>query len=226
MAEITNSRILIAGDSTAASYQANAYPMMGWGQALNYFTAPDVEIMNYAQPGRSSRSFLEEGHWEALLKAISPHSLVFIQFGHNDQKKDCPLIYTSLEQFGDNLTKMVFDVQTSQAFPVLLTPFPRCIFGYDGRLSNTHNNYPEITRTISEQLQCMMIDVNKLAHQRFINPAETYRYYTYPSPGIGGFTKGTQDISHFNISGAHEMAKLVVDECIDMDSGLCNWFVV
>ena len=66
MAEIIDKRILIAGDSTASVYQANAYPMMGWGQALTYFTASDVKVMNFAQPGRSSRSFKEEGHWTAL----------------------------------------------------------------------------------------------------------------------------------------------------------------
>jgi len=217
--------ILIAGDSTAADYAAQYYPMMGWGQSLRYFALMPAAVLNFAQGGRSSRSFREEGHWDALMAALTPGDLVFIQFGHNDQKRDCPSLYAPPDRFIELLSAMVDEVRSMKGHPVLLTSFPRCLFGADGRLTNTHGEYPQATREAAARTACPLLDVNQLAHRRFVNPVKAYGYYTYPSPGSGGFAEGVQDISHFNIYGAHEMAKMVVDEFIRQELDSTGWFI-
>ena len=64
--------ILIAGDSTASTYKGDRYPQTGWGQMLSCGLSPDMRVRNHAMGGRSTRTFLAEGRWEALLAEALP----------------------------------------------------------------------------------------------------------------------------------------------------------
>ena len=73
--------IFIAGDSTAARGAATAR-QQGWGLPFaNYFDPARVNVANRARGGRSSRTFITEGHWERLLAETKAGDLVLIQFG-------------------------------------------------------------------------------------------------------------------------------------------------
>lgn len=79
-------RIVLVGDSTMASYTRppkDRPDLTGWGQVFGEIFNKQVSILNHAQSGRSSRSFINEGRWKIALAARPSH--VFIQFGHNDQ---------------------------------------------------------------------------------------------------------------------------------------------
>src|SRR5690606_37970808 len=74
--------LFIAGDSTAADGAPNA---IGWGKWLgDYFDGEKIRVVNRALGGRSSRTFVTEGHWEKLLSEVKAGDTVIIQFGHND----------------------------------------------------------------------------------------------------------------------------------------------
>ncbi|WP_291529149.1 pectate lyase [Bacteroides sp. UBA939] len=75
------------GDSTMADYVENTTRTRGWGEVLQEFFSPDVQVVNYARGGRSSRSFCEEGLWDKVKGNLSPGDYVFIQFAHNDEKE-------------------------------------------------------------------------------------------------------------------------------------------
>ena len=75
------------GDSTMANKPViPANPERGWGQLLQMYFRDTVRVANYAQNGRSSKTFIAEGRWEKVLAAIKPGDFVIIQFGHNDEK--------------------------------------------------------------------------------------------------------------------------------------------
>lgn len=71
----TKTRISLAGDSTVTD-------KAGWGAAFAKLLSPDVECVNFAMGGRSSKSFRDEGHWKKVID--SKPAFVLIQFGHND----------------------------------------------------------------------------------------------------------------------------------------------
>jgi lysophospholipase L1-like esterase len=81
-------RVFIAGDSTASNYPAEVMPRMGWGQTFNrqFKTDADVKVINVAQSGRSSRSFITEGWFNLIADNIQAGDYLLIQFGHNDEK--------------------------------------------------------------------------------------------------------------------------------------------
>jgi hypothetical protein len=72
--------IYAIGDSTANNndHRGRADPF------ADYFDAAKVNVVNHARGGRSSRTFLTEGLWDATRKELKPGDFVLIQFGHND----------------------------------------------------------------------------------------------------------------------------------------------
>ena len=72
--------LFIVGDSTARN-QAD----LGWGDHIaHYFDTSKINIANRARAGRSSRSYYNEGLWDAVLAEMKPGDYVLIQMGHND----------------------------------------------------------------------------------------------------------------------------------------------
>jgi pectinesterase len=81
-------RIFVAGDSTASNYGLDVAPRTGWGQVFErqLKDAESVKVVNAAQSGRASRSFVEEGWFKLIEDNIQPGDYLLVQFGHNDEK--------------------------------------------------------------------------------------------------------------------------------------------
>ncbi|HEY4380834.1 MAG TPA: SGNH/GDSL hydrolase family protein [Acidobacteriaceae bacterium] len=72
--------IFVVGDSTASNG-----PNLGWGSHLgDYFDLNKVNVANRAIAGRSSRSYVDEGHWDSTLAEIKSGDYVLLQWGQND----------------------------------------------------------------------------------------------------------------------------------------------
>lgn len=77
----TTPKLLICSDSTTANYNLSS-PLQGWGfHVPSYLSIP---VLNLAVNGRSSRSFIAEGKWQALLDKTVAGDFVLIEMGHND----------------------------------------------------------------------------------------------------------------------------------------------
>jgi rhamnogalacturonan acetylesterase len=72
--------IFVVGDSTASNGRD-----LGWGSHLgDYFDLTKVNVANRAIAGRSSRSYMDEGHWDSTLAEIKAGDFVLLQWGQND----------------------------------------------------------------------------------------------------------------------------------------------
>src|SRR5688572_33119150 len=77
--------LFVAGDSTASAYKPNPKNQQGWGAVLQpLFDESKLRVVDAARGGRSSRTFITEGHWDRMLGDVHPGDFVIIQFGHND----------------------------------------------------------------------------------------------------------------------------------------------
>ncbi|MCD7777269.1 MAG: pectinesterase family protein [Clostridiales bacterium] len=83
----TAARIFIAGDSTAKDYGSDN-TIGGWGEYIPYYFSEEVEIINKAEGGRSSRSFMNQGRLDEICNEAGEGDYVFIQFGINDGQTD------------------------------------------------------------------------------------------------------------------------------------------
>ena len=86
----------LMGDSTMAEKDlSNGNPERGWGMMFQNFLDGDMLVRNYAQNGRSTKSFIDRGLWDQVKENLKPGDWVFIQFGHNDAKQDDPERYAA-----------------------------------------------------------------------------------------------------------------------------------
>src|SRR6188508_2803366 len=103
--------VFLAGDSTCAAKLPEKRPETGWGEMLQqYFDPASVSIDNHAQNGRSTKTFISEGRWQAIVDQLQKGDYVFIQFGHNDESKEKGERYTPPEDYRKNLIRFITDV--------------------------------------------------------------------------------------------------------------------
>ena len=62
--------------------------MAGWGQMIGRYFTDSVNVVNEARNGRSSKSFIDEGHLNRVMDVMQEGDYLLIQFGHNDQKPE------------------------------------------------------------------------------------------------------------------------------------------
>ena len=171
--------IFLAGDSTVKDYSAGAINNSGanraegsWGEFLKYFVDNDkYEVMNYAEGGRSSRTFINgtksDGSDKFLDKIKSQMvkgDYLFIQFGHNDSSAsyadryvpvgtpDSNGVFPSTAPTTEGGTDGTFKYYLQQyidaakavgATPVMVTPVSRMYFNADGTIYSHHGNNDE-----------------------------------------------------------------------------------
>lgn len=210
--DFSGTTIHLAGDSTLSEQLDSERPLTGWGESLPSFLCDGVRVLNHAKNGRSTRSFLSEGLWSNLLAQLRDGDIVKIQFGHNDQKKSNPTLYSDAWQgYQDHLTRFVADVRALGATPVLLTPIVRRDFDLQGELQNTLGDYPSVTRHVANEQKVELIDLNALTSELIQNmgPTESKSIYLHLSPNThGNYPEGEQDNTHLNAKGAFKVAEL------------------
>jgi polygalacturonase/lysophospholipase L1-like esterase len=225
-------KVWLIGDSTVADYslekdyREKRYPIMGWGQVFQAFVASDslklvrhivtadsVLVDDRARGGRSTRSFFEEGRWSEIYRHLSPGDLVLIQFGHNDASVNKGERYTSPAGYKEFLRLYVSQAREKGAIPILVTPVARNYPWKEGRLGNTHGDYPAAMRAVASETGAYLIDLTELSMEFFTGKGQDYVSMTYFMnfpPGIyRGYPDGSSDNTHFQPAGATAVAQLV-----------------
>ena len=233
--------IFVIGDSTAAKKDlSKGSPERGWGMALQcYFDEAFIRVDNHAVNGRSSKSFIGEGRWKQVLDKLQPGDYVVIQFGHNDEKPGETRHTDPGSTFDYTLAKYVRETREKGGIPVLMNPVVRRNFakkqvssaGDDESLRNTtfkdganvqegdslvdtHGLYAVAPRDVAQRMNCLFVDANKITHdlEQSLGVEKSKKLHMWYKPGEHpALPKGRQDNTHYNIYGAHQVAKLLAD---------------
>jgi lysophospholipase L1-like esterase len=218
--------VYLAGDSTMAQKLPEKRPETGWGEALQKFFQPDkVKVDNHAQNGRSTRSFIAENRWQAIIEKLKAGDYVFIQFGHNDAAKNRPDRYTPPEDYRKNLLQFIRDVRAKKANPVLFTPVMRRRFDTDGSFQDSHGEYPDIVRSVAAENKVPLIDMHRKSEgllKRY-GAEESKKLFLHLKPDENAnYPKGIEDNTHFSPLGANLMAELAVEGIREGKLGLAR----
>lgn len=188
----------------------------GWGMFLGEYFNDDVIIRNYAQNGRSTRTFIEQGWWNKIISEMENGDYVIIQFAHNDGAIDKPDRYTSPEDYTKNLIQMVDEVRAKKGYPILCTSIMRRKFDKNGKLIDTHGVYPEITREIAKLKKVPLVDMQKMTTQWLENEGvEKSKKFFHKISADGSsrlFPKGLDDNTHLNEQGARIVAGMFAND--------------
>jgi lysophospholipase L1-like esterase len=221
--------LFVAGDSTAASYEPNAKQQQGWGAVLQpLFDESKLRVVDVARGGRSSRTFITEGHWDRMLAAVRAGDFVLIQFGHNDsgalnqepphsarplrargtipgvgdESEEIDNVITGRHEtvytFGWYLRKMITDTRAKHATPILLT-LTKTNHWQDGRVPCDASGYRLWTWQTAISEKVAFVDLTRINAERFQREgAETVT------------AQFIDDTVHTNIKGAEANAADVV----------------
>ena len=220
--------VWLIGDSTMSNKEIKAYPETGWGMPLSHFFDSTVVVDNRAKNGRSTRTFIAEGRWDAALGAMKAGDYVLIQFGHNDEVPTKGS-YTPEDQFEANLVRFIHDVRGVRGNPVLITPVARRKFDASGAIQETHAVYAAIVRKVAAAQGVPLIDLDKESQALLqqLGPENSKFLFDYLTPGENpNYPQGRQDDTHFNELGARRMAEIVLADIRALKLGLADHIVV
>jgi lysophospholipase L1-like esterase len=209
--------IFIVGDSTVK----NHWPLVGWGDPVaDYFDLHRINVENDAAAGRSSRTFIAEGRWEAVRAKLRPGDFVLMQFGHNDTKAPISAQRYSLPGLGDEIEnsvdpktgqpvtihtygwymrKMISEAQAAGATPIVFSSVPRCKWA-EGKIVRGEENHVLWASQIAAKMGVQFVDLNALIADLY-DPCGQKRIKALYFPG---------DNTHVNLVGAKVNAGCVV----------------
>ncbi|MCM1072025.1 MAG: rhamnogalacturonan acetylesterase [Alistipes timonensis] len=203
--------VFLCGNSTVVDNQAEPYT--GWGQMLPQFFNDSVAVANYAESGLTASVFLSQGRLKKALTQMKEGDYVVVEFGHNDQKQKgpgCGAYYNyaySLKQFIDNARR-------KGATPILVTPTRRRDFDADGRVRDTHGDYPAAMREIAAREGVALVDfqeeTKKLIEALGVEGSKAL-FVHCPAGTYEGQEADIADNTHFSNFGAREIAKIFAE---------------
>lgn len=231
--------IFIIGDSTAAQKDLSKGKLeRGWGMALQCYFDDNIVVDNHAVNGRSSLSFFNEGRWQKVLDKMQPGDYVIIQFGHNDEKPKADRHTDPGSTFDYMLARYVRETREHGGIPVLMSCVVRRNFAKvapknddDEALRNTtfkdaeglvegdtlvdtHGLYRIAPRDVAERMNVHFVDANQITHdlEQGLGTEASKKLHMWYLPGTEPTEpKGKQDNTHYNVYGAHVVAKLLAD---------------
>lgn len=231
--------IFIIGDSTAANKDISRGKLeRGWGMVLQSYFDDNIRVDNRALNGRSSLSFINEGHWDKVLQSMKPGDYVIIQFGHNDEKPKADRHTDPGSTFDYNLAKFVRETREHGGIPILMNCVVRRNFFVkapeidddeklrtqtfkDGvkmvegdSLIDTHGLYRVAPRDVAQRMNVHFVDANKITHdlEQGLGTEASKKLHMWFLPGTEpSEPKGKQDNTHYSVYGAHVVARLLAD---------------
>jgi lysophospholipase L1-like esterase len=154
--------------------------------------------VNKAIGGRSSKSFIDEGHLAEILAIIKQGDYLFAQWGINDRSVSGPTRATDpATTFRTYLKQYIDGARAKNAIPVLVTPTPRHQY-VNGVFQNGFPEYCTAIIAVGAETNTPVIDLQ----------AKGLAYYTLIGDAMVSSIISL-DALHFKVEGANQMARLV-----------------
>jgi unsaturated rhamnogalacturonyl hydrolase len=183
--------LFLVGDSTVRNGKGDgANGQWGWGEPLSaYFDSTRLNVVNRAIGGRSSRTYITEGHWDEVLALLKPGDVVLLQFGHNDsgplddtarargtipgvgdetREIENPILkkHEIVHSYGWYMTRYVLDARAEGTIPILCSPIPRKTWK-DGKIVRNEANYGGWARKVAEAQRTGFIDLDEIIARQY-----------------------------------------------------------
>jgi lysophospholipase L1-like esterase len=218
--------VFLAGNSTVVDQENEPYA--SWGQMITRFFDNQMVVANYAESGEALISFKGARRLDKILSVMKPGDYLFIQFGHNDQKRRGEGIgpWTS---FTDLLNEFVTRAREKGGIPVLVTPMQRRSFNEDGVIVPTHGDYPAALRKVAETQNVPLIDLQKMSkvlYEAWGPELSKKAFVQYPANTFPGQTTKLADNTHFNNYGAYQIALCVIKGIREAEPNLAGHLTV
>lgn len=197
-------RVVLVGDSTVNDEG-------GWGPGFRAWFGADVEVINLAKNGRSSKSFRNEGLWAPAL--IAKPDYILIQFGHNDGPGKGPERETDPQTtYRENMARYLEEARAAGAQPVLVTSIVRRVFNEDGRIKrDSLVPYVEAVRELAVEKGVPLVDLYALTL------AQAEKLGPEGCAAIDArLPDGKRDRTHLGPQGRQEIGRMAAQEFVKL----------
>ncbi len=205
------------GDSTVHQNRIETYPQTGMGQVMELYLKQGICVRDFAENGRSSKSFCKEGFFEAVKEEMGAGDYLLIQFGHNDSKPDEERRTEPYGSYQEYLSYYIEEARKKSVYPVLLTPISRRHFDKEGNyLDGSHGDYPEAMKDLAKREDVPCIDLTKETADLFrqVGDEGSYGWFMNIAPGESAnpkYKNGQVDNTHLKYEGAVIMAGIAAE---------------
>jgi lysophospholipase L1-like esterase len=210
--------VFVAGDSTVTDQPRE--PGNSWGQMLTRFFKPQVAVANHAESGETMKSFITELRLDKMLSQMKRGDYLIMQFGHNDEKASWPQTYVEANTtYKAYLKVFVAEARRRGVTPILCSPVQRRQFDANGKIRNSHGDYPDAVRQVAEEEKVAFIDLAALSAKLYeaLGPAKAPLAFSGNGPN--------RDATHHNNYGSYEIAKCVIQGLRDNHVALADYIV-
>ena len=214
--------VFLCGNSTVVDQEDE--PWASWGQMITRWFGPQVAIANFAESGLSCTTFLAQLRLDKILSQLKNGDYVIVEFGHNDEKEK-KAGDGAWYSYSRNLKIFADRVKAAGGHIIFCTPTARRFFK-DGRIENTHGDYPEAMKTVAEREQVPVIDLTRMStifYETLGEEGSKKALVHYPANTFPNQEKALADNTHFNPYGAWEIAKMVVMGLKQIQSPLVSY---
>lgn len=202
------------GDSTVAYNGAYSYPQTGIGQVFHLFCKPEYEIVNYAKNGTSTKSFYESNRFTPVRENMKEGDILFIQFGHNDEKSDEERHTEPRTTYKEFLKIFIDSALSKKAYPVLISSLSRRGYDENGNIINSHTDYPIAMKELADTCGIPYIDLCNLSKELLeeVGEAKSKKWFmVFPAGTYKNYSEDMVDNTHLHYEGAVIMAELVAN---------------
>ena len=225
--DTTATTVFLCGNSTVVDQGKE--PWASWGQMFTRWFVEQGEpvrggkspfkgnleglsIANYAESGLTATSFMAQNRLEKIMSVIREGDYVICEFGHNDEKEKGPGT-GAWYHYTVALKKFVDMVRAKKGNIIFCTPTQRRFFDAEGKIKNTHGDFPAAMKVVAEREKVPLIDLNadtKTLFEAMGVEDSKHLLVHYPMGTFPWQEKKFSDNTHFNPFGAYEVSKLVV----------------
>ena len=219
--------VFLCGNSTVVDQGKE--PWASWGQMFTRWFVEQGEpvrggkspfkgdleglsIANYAESGLTATSFMAQNRLQKILSVIKEGDYVICEFGHNDEKEKGPGT-GAWYHYTVALKKFVDMVRAKKGNIIFCTPTQRRFFDAEGKIKNTHGDFPAAMKAVAEREKVPLIDLSaetKTLFEAMGTEGSKHLLVHYPMGTFPWQEKKFSDNTHFNPFGAYEVSKLVV----------------
>jgi len=182
--------LFLIGDSTIRNGRGDgANGQWGWGEPLvDYFDPAKLNVVNRALGGRSSRTYLTQGHWDLVRAMLKRGDFVMMQFGHNDsgplddtarargtlpgagdetREIDNPITkqHEVVHTYGWYMEKFIADTRAAGATPIVCSPIPRKIW-INGKVVRSLD-YGKWAADVAASEGALFVDLNEIIARKY-----------------------------------------------------------
>ena len=161
---------------------SNFRARIGWGgSVIPYFDTNRINVENHAKGGISTRTFMNEGYWQAILPRLKAGDFVILEFGHNDSSElEGPSFRGTIKSIGEEtkevvdksgereivhtygwyLRRFISDTESKGATAIVLSPVPRNYWKDKTTFNNVMLEYAQMAKEVANAAHVQYVDMD------------------------------------------------------------------